>query len=741
MVPGIKSNFDLNDVFAWLALFKGHVRMMVLVFALCVTGGLFFLSFGKAVYYSKAEINHMSLPLPLDTEVLFGDSNWFTVVQRLQSEHMIVKTMLKLGVADTYKSIMGKHIRKMKIGFNSNGNINVEIWALKPRIVRKFAPTLVQVFIEHREQKRKEYLEAIIASFTDEMDEIKNQLDQVTGRKVTFSDEQAVTETLIKVSELEHVPKDLVMINYQLTELERIRAAVKSEQYTAGAKLNLVSNFDSSTQLSAHSSFLTTGSSEGMAGESGSPSVIVVPPSSSGELAWMEMEREAQQIKTQLARHRGTYGAQHPFIVDLKKKLTSIQTRLEDESIVAVQRLDITYQALVDKKQFLMDRLPKYEELRLRQEELTQESQHQNASHQSWMQMYNLLYKRITDMTFGIDNERVELTYAGLSEIRDTVPVSPNRLKLMLASIALGIGLGIGLPILIEFLDHTFSDLEQVESSFDLPGLGVIPQLDTVDQANQINGSRPNSGALVSTSLKSDEMRETYLNETVRIIRTNLILRNEMNDGCKILLVTSSMSGEGKTFVCEKLASSFAQMGKKTLLIDADLRKASLTRGLRLQSQVGLIDYLKGHTTLDETMHTLPDTGLDVVASGGHTRNASDLVSRPILPKALNELREQYDWIIMDTPPVLGLPETPMYLPMVDGVLFVIWGGHTSTRYIRTSIESLKKNRANVYGIVMNRLDLTSPSNYYRYYYYSRGYYDNYKKPKTHVHTASTEHY
>ena len=90
----------------------------------------------------------------------------------------------------------------------------------------------------------------------------------------------------------------------------------------------------------------------------------------------------------------------------------------------------------------------------------------------------------------------------------------------------------------------------------------------------------------------------------------------------------------------------------------------------------------------------------------------------------------------MDTPPVLGLPETPMYLPMVDGVLFVIWGGHTSTRYIRTSIESLKKNRANVYGIVMNRLDLTSPSNYYRYYYYSRGYYDNYKKPKTRVQSA-----
>ena len=739
MIPGIKSNFDLNDVFAWLALFKGHVRMMVLVFALCLTGGIFYLSFGKAIYYSKAEINHMSLPLPLDTEVLFGDSNWFSIVQRLQSEHMIQKTMLKLGVADTYKGIMGKHIQRLKIGFNNNGNINVEIWAMKRRVVRRFAPSLVETFVEHREEKRKEYLEAIIASFTDEMEEIKNQLDQVTGRKMSFADEQAVTETLIEVSELEHVPREIVMLNHQLNHLERLRGAVKSGNYTPGAILTVISSFDNLSNAAAHSTMISS-PSDGFASDGGSPQFVVVPQSSTGEMAWMDLEREEQSIKTQLARLSSTYGPQHRVMVELNKRLESIETQLRDEASTAVRRLDITYRDLLDRKRDLTEKIPQYEELRLRQEELTQESQHQNASHQSWSQMYQMLYKRVTDMTFGIDNERVELTYAGLTELRDVLPVSPNRLKIMLAAIGMGLALGAGLPILIEFLDHTFSDLEQVESSFDLPGLGVIPQLDTVDKSAQINGGRPSSGTLVSTSLKADEMRETYLNETVRIIRTNLILRNEMNDGCKIILVTSSMSGEGKTFVCEKLASSFAQMGKKTLLIDADLRKASLSRGLRLQSQVGLIDYLKGHTTLEETMHTLPDTGLDVVASGGHTRNASDLVSRPILPQALNELREQYDWIIMDTPPVLGLPETPMYLPMVDGVLFVIWGGHTSTRYIRTSIESLKKNRANVYGIVMNRLDLTSPSNYYRYYYYSRGYYDNYKKPKTQVHSAPAEH-
>lgn len=736
MVPGIKSNFDLNDVFAWLALFKGHVRMMVLVFALSLTGGLFFLSFAKAIYYSKAEINHMSLPLPLDTEVLFGDSNMYTTVQRLQSEHIVVKTMFRLGVADSYKGIMGKHLQKLKVSFNNNGNINVEVWANKKHIVRKYAETLVEVFIEHREQKRKEYLEAIIASFTDEMDEIKNQLDQVTGRKVSFTDEQAVTQTLIEVSELEQVPKDLVMLNYQIREMDRIRKAIQSPDYSPGQKLVLVAPFENDTGVAVQSAILGTGTSrEGEPGEA-APPVVVLPPSVTGENAWIEMEREEQRLADELESLAGTYGPQHPRMVTIRKNLNSIRSRLEREAELAVRRLDIKYHNAIDRKRELESVLPKYEELRLRQEELTQETQHQTASHSSWMQMYTMLYKRLTDMTFGIDNERVELTYAGLTELRDIVPVSPNRMKIMLAAIGMGFGLALGIPILIEFLDHTFSDLEQIETNFDLPGLGVIPQLDTVDEAEQLKGGRPPNGALVSTSLKAEEMRETYLNETVRIIRTNLILRNEMNDGCKVLLVTSSMSGEGKTFVCEKLASSFAQMGKKTLLIDADLRKASLTRGLRLQSEVGLIDYLRGHTTLDETMHTLPDTGLDVVASGGHTRNASDLVSRPIFPQALNELRDQYDWIIMDTPPVLGLPETPMYLPMVDGVLFVIWGGHTSTRYIRTSIESLKKNRANVYGIVMNRLDLTSPSNYYRYYYYSRGYYDNYKKPKTRVQSA-----
>ncbi len=738
MVPGIKSTFDLNDVFAWLALFKGHVRMMLLTFALCLTGGLFYLSFGKAIYYSKAEINHMSLPLPLDTEVLFGDSNWFTVVQRLQSEHMVVKTMFKLGVADTYKGIMGKHIRRLKIGFNSNGNINVEVWAMKPRIVEKFAQTLVEVFVEHREEKRKEYLEAIIDSFTDEMEEIKNQLDQVTGRKVTFSDEKAVTETLIEVSELEQVPKDLVMLNYQLSQMDQLRRALDVENLSPAEQLSLITLFDNDQQIAIQTGILGNSPPPGDdgTGESAGPNIVVIPPSAAGENAWASIERQEVRLLDEIAKKKGTFGAQHPVMVDLNKRLASIQNQITSEAEYARRRLELKYKNLMSRKESLMARLPKYEELQLRREELTYEYQHQDVSHKSWMTMYNMLYKRITDMTFGIDNERVELTYAGLTELRSTIPVSPNRLKLMLMSMGMGLALGIGIPILIEFLDHTFSDLEQVETSFDLPGLGVIPQLDTVDNKTQINGNGANG---VHNSIKAEEMRETYLTETVRIIRTNLILRNEMNDGCKVLLVTSSMSGEGKTFVCEKLASSFAQMGKKTLLIDADLRKASLTRGLRLQSQVGLIDYLKGHSNLDETMHTLPDTGLDVVASGGHTRNASDLVSRPNLSEALNELREQYDWIIMDTPPVLGLPETPMYLPMVDGVLFVIWGGHTSTRYIRTSIESLKKNRANVFGVVMNRLDLTSPSNYYRYYYYSRGYYDNYRRPKTQVKATPPE--
>ena len=328
-----------------------------------------------------------------------------------------------------------------------------------------------------------------------------------------------------------------------------------------------------------------------------------------------------------------------------------------------------------------------------------------------WLTQLKLIEQNYESDLYAFDRDRIKLAYQRITQINEN-PVSPNRFGLLMYATILGLMLAIGVPFLIEYLDHTLSNLEEVEAAFQLRGLGIIPKLgNNEDQTSLLDRNSP---------------KESNLLENFRVIRTNLLSMGSVTKAPHVVIVTSAMPKEGKTFISSNLAMSFAQTGAKTLLIDTDLRRGRLHRLFGYRKQPGLSGVLLNQVTLDEAIRPTPVENLYMLSAGQHLDTGTELLGSQKFIDILGELRKRFERIVMDTPPVLGLSETSILQNHVDGVLFVIWSGQTPIKSVKAAIEILQSNGANFYGFVLNRLDLNAAANYYQYYYYSHDYYYHY---------------
>jgi capsular exopolysaccharide synthesis family protein len=401
----------------------------------------------------------------------------------------------------------------------------------------------------------------------------------------------------------------------------------------------------------------------------------------------------------------------HPTMRAIQAEIDAMNTKLEAELATSMEALNHKYNEIQDHIKQLKARLPEFDKTYT---EFLRSQQKDQLAKRKMLPIEGLmggLEKAIQNDQLSIDNDRMQLSYGGLLQIND-IPISPNRFALFMYTTILGVMLVIGIPFLVEYLDHTLSNLEQVESTFQLRGLGIIPKVDNADTSVAL--------------LDSPEAKEQRLLENFRVIRTNLLSMGSLSKPPHVLMVTSAMPKEGKTVVSTNLALSFAQTGGKTLLMDTDLRRGRLHRFFGYRKQPGLSGVLLNQCTLDEAIRPTPHENLFIVSAGQHLETGTELLGSPKFHELMQELRKRFDRIILDTPPVLGLSETSVLQNQVDGVLFVIWSGYTPIKGVKAAIEMLQANGANFYGFVLNRLDLNATANYYQYYYYSHDYYYQY---------------
>src|SRR5947208_12815333 len=306
-------------------------------------------------------------------------------------------------------------------------------------------------------------------------------------------------------------------------------------------------------------------------------------------------------------------------------------------------------------------------------------------------------------------------------------PAEPNVPRNLDFALALGLITGIGLAFLLEGVDNTVRTPEQAQAISALPSLGIIPMGSKAP--TESNGRQRLSLAsskepveLVTQSRPQSQMAESY-----RALRTSLLLTS-IGAPPKVILVTSALPQEGKTTTSINTAIVLAQKGTRVLLIDADLRRPSIHKTLGMGPKIGLSNVLTGNAPLQQAIvrsNVLPS--LFVLPAGPPPPNPAELVASSNMRDVLAELREQYDHIIVDTPPTLSVTDAVVLSTRADAVVLVIRSGQTTKPALRRSRDILAQVNARVAGVLLNAVDLDSPDYYYYYEYqgkYGQRYYD-----------------
>lgn len=278
-------------------------------------------------------------------------------------------------------------------------------------------------------------------------------------------------------------------------------------------------------------------------------------------------------------------------------------------------------------------------------------------------------------------------------------PSSPRLLRAIALCLILGLGAGVGAAYVIERLDDRLSSVEEVERLTGLPTLGVIPKI-SADKDIDAEFADPRSA----------------LSEACRSLCTALQFSTERGLP-KSLLFTSSASSEGKSMTSLATARYFATLGLKVLLIDADLRKASLHEKLGLDNGVGLSNYLTGGCAAPDAFQATDTPDLTFMASGPLPPNAADLLNGSRLRSLISFGLEVFDLIVIDGPPVMGLADVQLLSSVVTATVFVVGAGQARVGAVRGALRRLQLAKSPVIGSALNKFDARSASYGYGYGY------------------------
>jgi capsular exopolysaccharide synthesis family protein len=191
------------------------------------------------------------------------------------------------------------------------------------------------------------------------------------------------------------------------------------------------------------------------------------------------------------------------------------------------------------------------------------------------------------------------------------------------------------------------------------------------------------------------------------------------------MLVTSTIPGEGKSFTVTNLALTFAAPGEKVVLVDCDLRKPSIHKGLRLENTKGVIDVSTGEATLDDVILRDVQRNLDVIPAGGRAKNPTHLLNNKNFETMIADLRKRYDRVLIDTPPLAAVSDALIILPLVDGSIFAIFFNKVRRKAAQFAAKRLQESNVPNFGAVLNGLNL-AVSGYYYAQYYDKSYKDYY---------------
>ena len=293
-------------------------------------------------------------------------------------------------------------------------------------------------------------------------------------------------------------------------------------------------------------------------------------------------------------------------------------------------------------------------------------------------------------------------------------PSFPRKTLVLSLALVVGCLIGIGGSVALDMLNAGFTTPKEIEEKLGIPVLASIPLLD--DTVLKINGKK-----LAPATYTHVKPLSRYA-ESIRALRMGVRMAN-VDNPAKVVLVTSSIQQEGKSTISASLAYSAAQANERVVLIDGDLRHPSATRFFGLSDEPGLVDMLTGAVAMEDVLFKLD--GITVIPAGAKSNNPPDLLGSIRMKSLIEKLREHFDYIVIDTPPVGPVIDARVAMQLADKVIYVVRWQSTTREMVAQSLATLDADRK-LAGIAFDHVDESKTPRYGPYSYYSSRYYTKY---------------
>lgn len=432
------------------------------------------------------------------------------------------------------------------------------------------------------------------------------------------------------------------------------------------------------------------------------------------------LKQELTTLDTERASQAVLYGDEHPTMKANAEKRRLVEEALIREIDAELSSLQLRYetgkslvQAIHDKMQRNYADAMDMGDEQVKYERLVRETEINRG-------LLNTIEEKLHAVQLANKLEPQNIQVMEEAQV-PVAPISNKNLPTTLIAAGLGLALGLAMAFVVESLDNTVSTHQEIEEDFELPFLGIVPSMKASGKPD-IPSLGPTRGDVFSKDTFVHNYPRSSVAEAMRSIRTNLAFMMT-EEPLKTILVTSSVPLAGKSTFALSLATIMAQIGKKVVLVDNDLRKARLHHALQIDGSEGITSVLSGSVSLEQALKPTSIPGVTLLPCGPIPQEPAELIMSDGYRKLLTELQESFDVVIIDAPPVEPVTDSVQLAKMVDGTILVVRARKTRKDALRSTRDKLDAVGAPIAGVVLNDVDIESKR---KGYYYTYGYYGNY---------------
>jgi polysaccharide biosynthesis transport protein len=422
--------------------------------------------------------------------------------------------------------------------------------------------------------------------------------------------------------------------------------------------------------------------------------------------AYLNLKFDIFKLERLVEEKLATLRTNHPYMRELARSITQKKAEIGQVLAMVEEGRAAKIRQLRTQEESYPALIQELEELVFEKTSLELEYETRLKKRDAIIQQLDSLENTLRSMnSIATEDEPFAILVRGAGE---PTPVEPNRVSMITSGVGLGFVIGLGLMFLLHKLDDRLDNPEHIEQELGEPILGQLPEVEK---------KHYKEGYLMLTRMKS----HTMFAESLRGIRSALLLSPE-GTSKRLLAVTSSVPGDGKTTFTTNFAITLANSGNKTLLIDADLRRGNVHGYFEQPLEQGLAEVLEGKLSLSEAIRETGVNNLFFMRAGERPSNPSELLIGPSTKDLIMALRRQFDYVIFDCPPLTAIDDTFSVAAFLDGLFFVVRAGKTSMRFAKMGINTIHQRGAPILGLIVNGVPIDNPYYYYTTYYYASYY-------------------